>query len=184
MSGGHFEVYLLKVKIPVRARGTIPQMPDFLAFVSDMHIAPPSAGAERAQSDLDRPERRAQRLRAALEEIQGLGPSAVLSGGDNTNQPVDSAEYRDALPPFVRQTPEPWFIIPGNHDIGSTVGWHHHDPRRMSEALTALRAALGLAEMAVVPDYHVSPGDDRVAWVALRREGEGWRAELHPLGED
>ena len=60
-------------------------MPDFLAFVSDMHIAPASAGAERAQSDLDRPERRARRLRTALEEIRGLRPSAVLFGGDNTN---------------------------------------------------------------------------------------------------
>lgn len=79
-------------------------MPDFLAFVCDMHIAPPSAGAERAQSDLDRPERRARRLRAALEEIRALGPSAVFFGGDNTNQPVDSAEYRDALLSFVRES--------------------------------------------------------------------------------
>jgi len=239
-----------------------------------------------------------------LEEIRGLGPSAVFFGGDNTNQPVDSAEYRDTLLPFVQETPEPWFVIPGNHDIGSTVGWYHHDPVRMSRALTTFRAvfgpdrwtcdvagfrivgvnsqvsgskltdadeqaawltdelarptdlskavfchtppylvrpddefddgseqmclrpaarrpllavlnanppdllitahahrfwrrrepswdwlglpatALGLAEMAAVPDRHVPRGDDRVGWVALRREGEGWRAELHPVGED
>lgn len=276
-------------------------MSDFLALVSDMHIAPESAGAERAQSDLDRPARRAARLAVALEEIRGLGPSAVFFGGDNTNQPVDRNAYRDALRPFLEKTPRPWHAIPGNHDIGSTVGWHHHDPARMKEACrvfcsafgpdrwtceaagfrtigvnsqifgsgladadeqaTWLKAqlarpthllkavflhtppylvtpddrfddgseqmclrpearrplldilhanppallitahahrfwvrrepawdwlglpatALGLEEMINVPSHHVPAGDDRVGWLALRREGTGWHADLHPV---
>ena len=275
-----------------------------LAFISDMHIAPVAAGAERAQSALDRPERRARRLGAALEEIRELGPAAVLLGGDNTNQPVDKEEYRDALLPFLRETPRPWFIIPGNHDVGSTVGWYHHDPDRMRKACRAFRealgpdrwvceaagfriigansqifgseltdaeeqaawlsdelerptelvkavflhtppylvarddrfdegseqmclrpearepllkildgsppqllitahahrfwtarapgwdwlglpaTALGQDEMINVPSHHLPDGDDRVGWVALRREGEGWGAEFHPLPEE
>ena len=114
-------------------------MSEFLAFVSDMHIAPEEAGAERAQSALDRPGRRAARLQAAIAEIRTLHPSFVLFGGDNTNQPVERAEYRKALRPFLDQTPMPWRIIPGNHDIGSTVGWHHHDPEAMKAACRAFR---------------------------------------------
>ena len=276
-------------------------MPEFLAFIADMHIAPPSGGAERAQSARDRPARRARRLRAALDDVRGLGPAATFFGGDNTNQPADRPDYRDALLPFVEDTPGPLFLIPGNHDVGSTVGWSHHDPQGMRRALQAFReafgpdrwvceaagfrvigvnsqtfgselpddreqaqwlreelarptdllkvaflhtppylatpedafddgseqmclraqarrplldilngeapdllitahahrfwirheprwdwvglpaTALGLDEMVNVPDHHVPEGDDRVAWVALRREGDGWRAESRPL---
>ena len=276
-------------------------MAEFLAFVSDMHIAPDMAGAERAQSELDRPARRTKRLALALEEIRGLRPAAVFFGGDNANQPLDRIEYRHVLHPFLQATPKPWFIIPGNHDGGSTVGWHHHDPARMQEACRIFRqafgpdrwtcdaagfrvigvnsqifgsqltdaaeqaawladelarpsdlpkavflhtppylatsedrfddgseqmclrpearqplldilnaappallitghahrfwklrqphwdwlglpaTALGLDEMVRVPDHNVPPGDDRVAWLALRREVRGWRAELHPI---
>ena len=276
-------------------------MPDFLAFVSDMHIAPEAAGAERAQSPLDRPARRAARLGLALEEIRGLRPAAVFFGGDNANQPVDRPEYRDALLPLLEESPRPWHAVPGNHDIGSTVGWHHHDPMRMQEACRVFRSAfgparwrcdaagfriigvnsqifgsqldeadeqaawlveelarptdlpkavflhtppylgtpadrfddgseqmclrpearqplldilnadppallitahahrfwtrrepawdwlglpataLGLDEMVDVPSHHVPTGDDRVGWLALRREGRGWHADLHPV---
>jgi len=277
---------------------------DILAFVSDMHIAPESAGAERAQSALDRPGRRARRLSRALEDIRTRRPVAVFFGGDNTNQPVDRIEYRDALSPILREAPKPWSIIPGNHDIGSTVGWHHHDPERTAEALRAFRevfgpdywtcdaagfrvlgvnsqicgsslpeageqaawlgeqlaeptdllravflhtppylvtpddrfddgseqmclrsearrplldilnahppellitahahrfwtrrepawdwlglpaTALGLGEMVKVPDHHVPAGDDRVGWIALRREDTSWHADIHPVDHD
>lgn len=276
-------------------------MPEFLAFVSDMHIAPEGAGEERAQSGLDRPRRRTARLTAALDEISESRPVAVCFGGDNTNQPVDRADYRDALLPFLEKTPSPWYMIPGNHDVGSTVGWHHHQPAAMQAACRAFRAtfgpdrwireaagfriiavnsqifgasirgaeeqadwlkdelsrptdllktvflhtppylltpddefddgseqmclrpearhpllsilnaappqllitahahrlwirrepqwdwlglpatALGLDEMVNVPSHNVPVGDDRVGWVALRREDKGWRARLHPV---
>lgn len=119
-------------------------MSEFLAFVSDMHIAPPSAGAERAQSPLDRPARRAAHLERALAEIQQRGPAAVLFGGDNTNQPADRPDYRDALLSFLRKMTTPWLMIPGNHDIGATVGWARlHDPAQMSQACRAYRKAFG-----------------------------------------
>lgn len=276
-------------------------MSGFLAFVSDMHIAPESAGADRAQSDLDRPARRRARLTTALAHIRRLGPTAVFFGGDNANQPVDRPAYRETLQAFTDKTPCPWHAIPGNHDIGSTVGWHHHDPTHMAEARGVFRktfgpdwwaceaegfrilgvnsqifgselpaaakqshwlkenlakpsemlttvylhtppylqspadrfedgseqmclrpaarepllaildstppdllisahvhrfwkrrepawdwlglpaTALGLDEMAAVPDHNVPEGDNRVGWVALRREGEGWHAEFHPI---
>jgi len=118
-------------------------MSDVLAFVSDMHIAPVTAGAERAQSALDRPERRAKRLALALEQIRELAPAVVFLGGDNTNQPVDRPEYRDALRPLLENVRGPRFIIPGNHDVGSTVGWRHHDPVGMQEACRAFRETFG-----------------------------------------
>lgn len=60
--------------------------------------------------------------------------------------------------------------------------WRRREPSWEWLALPA--TALGLAEMVAVPDHHVPHGDDRVGWVALRREGEGWHAELHPVGEE
>lgn len=38
--------------------------------------------------------------------------------------------------------------------------------------------------MVAVPSHRVPVGDDRVGWIALSREGAGWRAELSPLPED
>lgn len=274
---------------------------EFIAFASDMHIAPEEAGAERAQSNQDRPARRAERLQRAIDEMRALQPAAVIFGGDNTNQPLNRPEYRNPLRPYLDQSPAPWFMIPGNHDVGSTVGWHHHDPAAMAEACRVYRklfgsdwwahdlagfrliginsqifgadlpdareqsdwlrgelarptdllkavflhtppylqtpddgfddgseqmclrpaarkplldllnekspdllinahchrfwkrrepawhwlgmpaTALGQHEMDAVPSHNLPAGDDRVGWVSLRRDGGGWKAELHPL---
>ena len=41
--------------------------------------------------------------------------------------------------------------------------------------------ALELDEMVDVPSHHVPASDDRVGWLALRRDGKGWHADLHPV---
>ena len=278
------------------------QKSDFLAIVADMHLAPPEAGAERQQSHEDLPGRRARHLEIALSQLEGgPAPAATLFCGDNANQPVSDARYRRCAHDFMRRFPGPCLAIPGNHDVGSTVGWHHHDPGRMAAACAAFRrdwddwwvfeaagfrilginsqifgsglpeakeqaawlraeldkdsphlrvvfahtpaylvgpdddfsdgseqmclrsqarrplleilnasppdllvtahahrfwrcaqprwdwlgvpaTALGIDEMAAVPSHNLPPGDSRVGWVALRREGRGWTAEMHPCG--
>jgi len=41
--------------------------------------------------------------------------------------------------------------------------------------------AFGLSEMVEVPDHNVPPGDDRAGWVALRRQGRGWTAQMYAV---
>lgn len=118
-------------------------MSESLAFIGDMHIAPPETGADRAQSELDRPARRKARLEAALKGANRLKPAAVFYGGDNTNQPTERPGYREALLPILDSGPRPWRSVPGNHDVGSTVGWDHHDPDSMERSLAAFREAHG-----------------------------------------
>lgn len=279
------------------------EMRGHLAFVGDMHIAPENAGADRAQSTLDRPARRRRHLEAVLADISRSKPAALFFGGDNTNQPMDTPGYAQALNEILEKSPRPWKIIPGNHDVGSTVGWHHHDPAAMQRAVQVFRkafqmdywvyeaagfqviginsqlfgaslaeareqdrwlieilrrkqsadlvrvlflhtppylqnwedrysdgseqmclnpaarasfmdivcahppdilvtahvhrwwvrrekdwwwigipaTALPLSEMGAVPDHHVPSGEDVLGWVALERDGAGWKAELRPL---
>jgi len=280
-----------------------PETP-FIAILADMHLAPQEAGGERQQSLADLPERRSRHLEEALSQLAaGPAPAATLFGGDNANQPVSDPRYRHVAHDFMRRFPRPLRAIPGNHDVGSTVGWHHHDPDQLSAACAAFRkdwedwwvleaagfrilginsqifgsslpeaaeqgawlraqlarprtqdcpslrvvfahtppylkspdddfsdgseqmclrpqarrhlleilnasppdllitahahrfwrrpeprwewlgvpaTALGIEEMAAVPSHNLPPGDSRVGWVALRREGAGWRAEMHP----
>lgn len=110
---------------------------DFIAFVTDMHLAPLEAGDERAQSELDRPPRRAQHLEEARRQIDAREPAMVLFGGDNANQPVSNPIYRKAALKLMQMFQQPWQAIPGNHDIGSCLGWHHHDPEALGEATDA-----------------------------------------------
>lgn len=114
-----------------------------IAFVTDMHLAPVEAGDERAQSPLDRPARRADHLAAALAQIEERNPNAVLFGGDNANQPVSREAYRSVAATLMDKFPKPWHAIPGNHDVGSCVGWHHHDPTTMSQACTVFQHTFG-----------------------------------------
>lgn len=155
-------------------------MSELIALISDMHLAPESAGAERAQSDLDRPGRRSRRFLQALEEAKAAQPAAILFGGDNTNQPVDGEPYRLALMPHLAALSVPWFAIPGNHDVGSTVGWHHHDAARMARCCEIFRTHIGpdrwvceAAGFRILGVNSQTFGAD----LAMAREQEAWLAE-------
>ncbi len=115
-----------------------------IAFVSDMHIAPDSAGALRSQSLLDLPPRRKKHLVHALDQVRQVKPEAVFLGGDNTNQAADAPGYAQELFDLLELCPRPWKIIPGNHDVGPTVGWHHHDPEAMKSAVKRYREIFGM----------------------------------------
>lgn len=126
---------------------------DILAFVGDTHIAPAESGADRAQSDSDRPARRRDHLLKVLSQIKQAAPAAVFFGGDNTNQPLIRPGYAEALLSILRNDRSdfgstPVKFIPGNHDVGSTVGWHHHDPAGMKQSVHEFRRSFG-------PDYWV-----------------------------
>ncbi len=108
-----------------------------------MHIAPESAGSLRSQSPLDLPERRKKHLLTALRQVQQIKPDAVFFGGDNTNKSIDTPGYAQELIDILKLCPLPYRIIPGNHDIGSTAGWHHHDPGAMSSSLKQYRDLFG-----------------------------------------
>ena len=275
---------------------------DFIAIISDIHLAPMEAGTDRQQSPEDLPGRRARHLETALRQLEsGPAPAATLFGGDNANQPVSDARYRHCAHDFMRRFPGPRYAIPGNHDVGSTVGWHHHDPMQLAAACADFRrdwddwwvleaagfrilginsqifgsnlpseaaqsqwlrtelakpsvylravfahtppylkspqddfadgseqmclrpqarwpllgilnesppdllitahahrfwrcegprwqwlgvpaTALGQNEMSAVPSHNLPPGDDRVGWVDLRRDGSTWTAKMHPCG--
>jgi hypothetical protein len=119
-----------------------------LAFVGDMHIAPAESGADRAQSNLDRPARRRDNLLKVLEQIAQASPAAVFFGGDNTNQPLVRPGYPEALLSIVKEGNRnfgstPFKFIPGNHDVGSTAGWHHHDPSAMKRSIDEFRRYFG-----------------------------------------
>lgn len=116
---------------------------EHVTLVTDMHLAPDEADAERAQSELDRPPRRAEHLDRVLSDIQHHRPAAVLFGGDLANQPVSQTIYRELALSWVDRFPHPWRAIPGNHDVGSCIGWHHHDPEALAEASAAFGAAFG-----------------------------------------
>ncbi len=119
---------------------------EILTFIGDMHIAPEETGADRAQSNLDRPPRRKEHLIRVLKEIGQYknGETAMaFYGGDNTNQPMNRPGYPETLLPILDGGPKPYRIIPGNHDVGSTVGWHHHDPAIMKESIAAFRRTFG-----------------------------------------
>jgi len=115
---------------------------DFVAIISDMHIAPFEMGIDRQQSTTDMPERRAKHLETAYQQLaSGPKPKAILFGGDNANQPVSRPNYRKLGHEFMKRFEDiaPCYAIPGNHDVGSTIGWHHHDPQKMDEACEAFR---------------------------------------------
>ncbi len=118
-------------------------MADFLALVADMHLVPLEVGRERALSPLDNPSRRAARFGAARKQVERLRPKAVLFGGDNMHLSLTRDDVLRYGADFMARFPGPRYCIPGNHDIGSTVGWHHHDPEEMSEACAAFRVELG-----------------------------------------
>ncbi len=277
---------------------------DFIAMISDMHLAPANEPDRFGQHPDDRPARRLHHLENVLEEITtGPAPSAVLFGGDHMNQAVSDPVFLDITNDFMKRFPAPRYAIPGNHDVGSTIGWEGHDPDDMAtqcqlfrrewqdrwvvetagfrimginsqifgsvlpeaaEQSAWLRAelakpsellrvvfghtppylvseednfddgsemmclrpqarkplleilhesppdlvmtahahrfwifnqprwdwlgipstALGQCDQVRVPSHNIPPGDDRVGWIALRREGETWRAKMHPCATE
>ena len=278
--------------------------PDFMAVISDMHLAPVDEADRFGQHPDDRPARRLQHLQNVLDEIiSGPPPAAVLFGGDHMNQAVADPSFLDITNDFMKRFPEPRFAIPGNHDVGSTIGWEGHDPddmaaqcalfrrewqdrwvleaagfrimainsqisgsilpeaKQQSEWLRAELAqrsdllrivffhtppylvseeddfsdgsemmclrpqarrplleilhesppdlvmtapahrfwifnqprwdwlgipstALGQKDQVRVPSHNIPPGDDRVGWIELRREGDSWRAKMHPCAAE
>jgi len=121
-------------------RTTAGRCDGFVAIISDMHLAPDYAGSDRQQNPCDLPQRRTRHLESVLAEITaGPRPAAVLFGGDNANQPVSRPDYRRYAHGFMKRFPAPCYAIPGNHDVGSTVGWHHHDPDELAAACRAFR---------------------------------------------
>jgi|GEM_PF-3916882 len=160
---------------------------DYLAFITDMHLAPADAEAERAQSGLDRPARRARHLQTALEQIREHPPAAVLFGGDNTNQPVTRPAYRDAGLQLMDQFPKPWHAIPGNHDVGSCIGWHHHNPDELSKAGKAFREAFGPDRWVLeCAGFRVIAANSQIFGADLpeAREQEQWLADELATGTD
>lgn len=114
--------------------------PEFIAIISDMHLAPADEPADWGQHSEDIASRRARHLQEVHRQLtNGPPPAAILFGGDNANRPVDRPAYRSTAHDFMRRFPEPRFAIPGNHDVGSTVGWEEHDPNEMAEACAAFR---------------------------------------------
>lgn len=114
----------------------------FISIVSDMHLAPFDMGADRQQSDSNWPEVRADRLQSVYDQLaSGPKPEAILFGGDNANQPVSRPEFRRYAHEFMKkfEAIAPCQAVPGNHDVGSTAGWHHHDPNQLDEACEAFR---------------------------------------------
>ena len=118
-------------------------MEDHLAFVSDMHLAPLNAGGAHSHGPKDLPPRRAARLEVALGQIETLGPAAILLGGDNANQALADSEHLRFVSEFLGRFPEPRRAIPGNHDVGSTIGWAHHDPDHMARSCATFRTHFG-----------------------------------------
>ncbi|MHC4874590.1 MAG: metallophosphoesterase family protein [Planctomycetota bacterium] len=113
---------------------------EFIAIVSDMHIAPFDTGTNRQQAEQDMPERRAKHLDTAYDQLKaGPKPAAILFGGDNTNQPVSRPNYKSFGHEFMNKFKDisECHVIPGNHDVGSTAGWHHHDPEELEKACQA-----------------------------------------------
>ena len=108
-----------------------------------MHLAPDGVGDQPAQCELDLPPRRRTHLLTALKQIEERRPAAVLFGGDNANRSVSQPAYCTYTAEFLERFPAPHFAIPGNHDVGSTVGWHHHDRATMTRACSAFVDAFG-----------------------------------------
>ena len=110
---------------------------EFIAIISDMHLAPFEVGTDRQQSKVDTPEKRSEHLESIYKQLKlGPKPKAILFGGDNTNQPVSRQNFRIYGYEFMKRFENigPCYAIPGNHDVGSTIGWHHHDPKDLDEA--------------------------------------------------
>ncbi len=70
-------------------------------------------------------------------------PAGVLFGGDIANLPVSREAYRNVARQFMERFPAPRFAIPGNHDVGSCTGWHHHNPVELAAASAAFVEAFG-----------------------------------------
>jgi hypothetical protein len=275
---------------------------DFIAIISDMHLAPADEADRFGQHPDDRPARRLQHLQNALDEIiSGPPPAAVLFGGDHMNQAVSDPSFLHITNDFMKRFPEPRYAIPGNHDVGSTIGWEGHDPGDMATQCALFRrewqdrwvletagfrimglnsqisgsilpeanqqsewlqaelakqsdllrvvffhtppylvsedddfsdgsemmclrpqarrplleilhesppdllmtahahrfwifnqprwdwlgipsTALGQKDQVRVPSHNIPPGDDRVGWIELRRQGDTWRARMRPCG--
>ena len=112
---------------------TTSESSDFIAVVSDMHLAPADEPEHFGQHPDDRPARRIQHLENVLREItSGPAPTAVLFGGDHMNQAVSDPAFLDITNSFMKRFPAPHYAIPGNHDVGSTIGWEGHDPKEMT----------------------------------------------------
>lgn len=58
---------------------------------------------------------------------------------------IHRPEYRDVARQLMDRFPQPWFAVPGNHDVGSCVGWHHHDTVQLSTAGAAFAETFGPA---------------------------------------
>lgn len=129
----------LEIEGPVKT-ATLDKSTEYIAMVSDMHLEPLDADHPQRASITTSPLERTRNLEVVRRElVNGEPPAAVLFGGDNANQPVSRAAYRRYTHSLMNRFPGPVRVVPGNHDVGSTVGWDHHAPDAMSEACRAFR---------------------------------------------
>lgn len=118
-------------------------MDEKIAFVADMHLEPMEAGRSLSQGINDLPPRRAAQLEQALQQIYDLQPVAVLLGGDNANRVLTRPDHLRFIDDFLTRFPQPRYAIPGNHDVGSTVGWPRHDREEMARCCATFREHFG-----------------------------------------
>jgi len=113
---------------------------DYIAIITDMHLEPLDGRNPQRRGIVTSPEVRTRNLETVYQDLaSGESPEAVLFGGDNANQSVSRPDYRRYAHSFMKRFPAPVYALPGNHDVGSTAGWPHHDPDAMSEACLAFR---------------------------------------------
>ena len=117
----------------------------FIAIVADMHLAPiESTGIDKPQSPEVLPERRMKHLESVLGEIvTGPTPAAVIFGGDCSNLLWSEPEYREYALNFMQRFPAPRYAVPGNHDVGLSVGSPRHNSEQMEVAYAAFREDWG-----------------------------------------
>jgi len=90
--------------------------PTTLAVVADPHVTPDGEGTWKCY---DRTE---QRLRRAVEDINGRAVDAVVLAGDLTRD-GHAAEF-DAVEALLGELAVPWVAVPGNHDVAKSYDEH------------------------------------------------------------